>query len=134
MAWGLWLACCLAVVLGGVAGPLALRALLGLGLIAINIPALRSAVLLRGPRAVRILEWDETGHFLLWRGAESEPAPGALRAASFRLGIAVLVLWFSTPGGACCVVIDGGTQEPVAFRRLCRHLARGMLIPSGPKV
>ena len=121
-------------MLGGVAGPLALRTLFGLGLIAVNIPALCGAVLLLGPRAVRILEWDEAGQFRLQRDAESEPASGELRAASFRLGIAVLVLWFSTQGGGRCVLIDGGIQDPVAFRRLSRHLARGMLLPSGPKV
>lgn len=126
--------CCLAVLLGGVAGSFLLRSLFGLVLIAVNIPALRGAVLLRGPRAVRILEWNEAGHFWLRPGAESASLPATLRAASSRLGIAVLVLWFSTPLGARCVFIDGGLQDPVAFRRLVRHLARGMLLPSGPEV
>jgi hypothetical protein len=44
------------------------------------------------------------------------------------------VLWFSTPAGIRMVLIDGGRQDPVAFRRLSRHLARGELLPSGPKV
>jgi hypothetical protein len=122
------------VLLGGVAASPMLRTLLGIVLITANIPAMRGAVLLRGPRAVRILEWDEAGHFRLWLGAESEPRPGTLRATSFRLGIAVRVLWFSTPAGSHCVFVDGGIQDPVAFRGLIRHLGRGMLIPSGPKV
>jgi len=134
VAWGLWLAVCIAVLLGGIGSSPVLRTLLGLVLITVNIPAMRGAVLLRGPRAVRILEWDEAGHFRLRAGAESAPRPGTLRAMSFRLGIGVLVLWFSTSAGGRCVVVDGGIQDPVAFRRLVRHLGRGMLIPSGPKV
>jgi hypothetical protein len=123
-----------AVLLGGVAGPAPLRALFGLGLVAANLPAIRGSVLLRGTRAVRMLEWDEEGQFHLRRGPGSRPVPATWKAASFRLGIAFFGLWFSTPDGLRCVLIDGGIQDPVAFRRLGRRLARGMLIPSRPKV
>ena len=114
--------------------PMTARFALGLGLVAANIPAIRAAVLLRGPRAVRRLEWDGEGRFWVTLGNESESHPATLSSASFRPGIAFLVLWFATPAGTRVVLIDGGRQDPVAFRRLSRRLARGMLIPSAPKV
>jgi hypothetical protein len=114
------------------------RFAVGLILVAINLPALRTGVLLHGPRAVRTLDWNDEGSFSLRSGLRSGSAaalaPARLLRASFRLGITFLVLWFSTPAGIRVVLIDGGTQDPVAFRRLCRHLARGELIPSRPKV
>jgi hypothetical protein len=122
------------VVLAGNSLPWAVRLAIGLILVAANIPAIRVAVLLRGARGVRIVEWDEEGRIRLRLGAGLDLRPATLQVASFRLGIVFLVLWFATPAGARMVVIDGGRQDPVAFRRLCRHLARGMLIPSRPKV
>ena len=128
----------LAVVLCGVSLPVIARFALGLILVAFNLPALCTAVLLRGSRAVRAVEWNEEGSFFLRSGLRSGSGarlvPARLLPTSFRLGIAFLVLWFSTPAGLRVVVIDGERQDPVAFRRLCRHLARGELIPSGPKV
>ena len=134
LAWLAWLTACLSVLMFGVAMPWPARLVLGLVLVAANIPALRVGVLLRGPRAVRRLQWDGEGKFELGLGDDPQPRPATLSAASFRLGIAFLVLWFSTPAGSRVVLIDGGRQDPVAFRRLSRHLARGMLIPSRPKV
>ena len=128
------MAACLGVLAGGVSLPGPVRFALGLGLVAANIPAIRVGVLLRGPRAVSTLEWDDEGRFRLGSGAGPPRLEARLKPASFRLGIAFLVLWFATPAGLRAVLIDGGRQDPVAFRRLSRHLARGMLIPSGPKV
>jgi len=130
----LWLAVCLAVLLAGNSLPWGARLALGLILVAANIPAIRVGVLLQGPRAVRMLEWDEEGRYQLRLGAEPASLSATLRVASFRLGIVFLVLWFATPAGLRVVLIDGGRQDPVAFRRLSRHLARGELIPSAPKV
>jgi len=134
----MWLCASLAVLLGGVAMPWSIRIALGLVLVAVNLPALRSGVLLHGSRAVRVLDWNDEGRFELRSGVrpgiEARSIPGRLLPASFRLGIGFLVLWFSTPAGLRVVVIDGGRQDPVAFRRLSRHLARGELIPSRPKV
>lgn len=114
--------------------PWPVRLALGLVLVVANIPAIRVGVLLLGPCAVRTIEWDEDGLFRLRLGNDPQPRAATLSDASFRLGIAFLVLWFATPAGVRGVLIDGGRQDPVAFRRLSRHLARGMLIPSGPKV
>jgi len=122
------------VLAGGVALPWPVRCALGLVLAGANLPAVRTCVLLRGPRAVRRIEWDGDGRFRLAIGEDLKAWPATLSAAAFRLGIGFLVLWFSTPAGIRAVLIDGGRQDPVAFRRLSRHLARGMLIPSRPKV
>jgi hypothetical protein len=130
----LWLAICVGVLIGGIDLPWPARLILGLILVAANFPAIRVAVLLRGPRAVRRLEWDHEGRFRVGSKIGAESCPAILQPASFRLGIAFVVLWFATPAGLRVVLIDGGRQDPVAFRRLSRHLARGMLIPSGPKV
>ena len=99
--------------------------LFGLVLVAANVPGIRGCVLLRGARAVRRLEWRDDGRFGVWLGNETAPCPATLGPASFRLGIAFLVLWFETPVGRRLVLIDGGRQDPAAFRRLARRLARG---------
>jgi hypothetical protein len=133
-AWLLWLLVCLAMVAGAVALPATPRVVFGLVLFAANIPAIRGAVLLRGPRAIRVLEWDEEGRFRVRLAGDRETRTATLHPASLRLGIAFLVLRFSTRAGSRVVLIDGGLQDPVAFRRLSRRLSRAMLIPSRPKV
>jgi hypothetical protein len=134
LAWLLWLLASLGALAGGVAVPWTVRLALGLILAGTNLVAIRACVLLRGSRAVRRVAWDDAGRFHVWLGASQDPCPASLHAASFRLGIGCVVLWFSTPAGRRAVLIDAGRQDPVAFRGLARHLARGMLIPSGPKV
>jgi len=134
MGWLVWLGCCLGVLLGGNTMPGILRIAFGLVLVAVNLPALQRGVLLKGPNAVGVIEWDEEGRLFVRAQRESRQVPAILEPASFRLGIAFLVLWFSTPVGLRVVLIDGGKQGPGAFRGLSRHLARGELIPSGPKV
>lgn len=138
LVWLTWLGAGLAVVLGGVSLPLIARFALGLILVAVNLPALRTGVLLHGSRAVRAVEWSDDGSFSLRSGLRSESGtqrvPARLLPSSFRLGIAFLALWFSTPAGLRVVLIDGAKQDPVAFRRLCRHLARGEPDTIRPKV
>jgi hypothetical protein len=90
-----------------------------------NLFVLGTFIRLRGPRAVRALEWASTGELRLWLGDGTGPHPACLHPASFRLGLTFLVLWFTTSAGVRAVLIDGGLQNPVAFRRLCRALTRG---------
>jgi hypothetical protein len=130
----LWLLACIALVASGVALPATPRVVFGIVLVAFSIPAIRAAVLLRGPRAIRVLDWDEEGGLRVRLGGDRELRAATLGPASFRLGIAFLVLWVSTPAGSRVVLIDGGRQDPLAFRRLTRHLSRAMLIPSRPRV
>jgi hypothetical protein len=133
-AWLFWLALCVLTLLTGVSLPWPVRIALSAGLVTANLRGLRAAVLLRGPRGIRGLRWREDGRFRL-RAAPGQPGLSAtLQPASFRLGSDFLVLWFATPSGSRTVVVDARRQDPVPFRRLCRHLARGELLPSRPKV
>jgi hypothetical protein len=111
-----------------------LRVALCAGLVAVNLRALEATVLLRGARGIRGLRWRGDTRFRLRPAGSTASLPATLRAASFRLGFVFLVLWFATPAGGRTVVVDAGCQDPVAFRRLCRRLARGELLPSRPKV
>lgn len=121
-------------LLTGVSLPWPVRIALCAGLVMSNLRALEAAVLLRGPRGIRGLRWRGDRHFRL-RVAPGQPGLSAtLRPASFRLGSGFLVLWFATPSGSRTLVVDAQRQDPVAFRRLCRHLARGELLPSRPRV
>lgn len=110
--------------------PWLLQAGLDIVLIALNLPALRRLVLLRGPTAIRWIEWTPDGR--LWIGhVPGGPEEATLGSGSFRLGFAFFLLWFSTSAGTRGVLIDGGLQAPAAFRRLSRGLK---LLPSRPKV
>jgi hypothetical protein len=100
------------------------RAALCACLLAINLRPVAECVLLQG-RAVTALSWREPGEFEAELGSRRVPAKVA--AGSFRLG-SLLVLRLQTPAGPRLVVIDGGLQEPRAFRRLCRQLGR---LPKG---
>ena len=111
--------------------PWPLRTSLCLTLIGVNLRAIAQAVLLRGPRAIRWIEWEPDGPLRIGPALAGESPEASLRPGAFRLGIAFFVLWFTTPQGVRGVIIDGGLQEPSAFRRLSRGLK---LIPSRPKV
>jgi hypothetical protein len=108
-----------------------LRLSLCLALASFNLRAIQQAVLLRGPLAIRCIEWEPDGRLRIGPATAGELQEAQLRPGAFRLGIAFFVLWFSTPRGLRGVLIDGGLQEPAAFRRLSRSLK---LIPSRPKV
>jgi hypothetical protein len=91
--------------------------------IAIATPAMvaiRRCLLLKGPRAVHALEWR--GGFRAWVGPGRIETPVTLRAGSFRVGRAFLLLWLQGRDGIHGVFIDTARQEPRAFRRLCRQL------------
>jgi hypothetical protein len=111
--------------------PWSLRLTLCLALIGVNLRAIAQAVLLRGPRAIRWIEWEPDGRLRIGPALAGESPEASLGPGAFRLGIAFFVLWFNTPRGLRGVLIDGGLQEPSAFRRLSRGLK---LIPSRPKV
>jgi hypothetical protein len=111
--------------------PWPVRLSLGCALILANLRALARWVLLRGPRAIRWIEWQPDGRLRIGPEMAGESAEANLRPGTFRLGIAFFVLWFTTSRGVRGVLIDGGLQEPAAFRRLSRSLK---LIPSRPKV
>jgi hypothetical protein len=120
--WLAWLAItCLATLAVDLSLPV--RIALCLAITTVNVRAIARLVLLRGPRAVRWIEWDAEGHFRLGE-ASGQIWEASLRPGAFRLGFAFLMLWFATPDGWRGALIDGGRQEPLAFRRLSRLLNR----------
>ena len=121
MAWLVWLCVVSCAVLFAVALPLLVRIAICLVAATANIRSVALAVLLRGERSVRALEWVEAGEITALLGPALEPLPAELAAGSFRLGW-LLLLRFETPVGMRFVLIDGPLQNTHAFRRLCRRL------------
>lgn len=124
--WFAWLVALCAALFFGVALPLALRIVICLGLTGICLAVVRTCMLLRGPAAVRRLEWlqaeGEEGIFTAWLGPALMASPARLAKGSFRLGNRILVLRLATEFGVRFVLIDSSVQEPAPFRRLCRYL------------
>lgn len=122
-AWIAWLLLLCAAMLFGVALPLYARIVICVAATTSTLAGVRGFVLLHGPHAVRALEWAEAGEFIAYVGSEPAGAPASLARGSFRLGAGLVVLRLAVPNGVRSVLIDGGIQDTVAFRRLCRRLA-----------
>jgi hypothetical protein len=95
------------------------------GLLGLAGLPLRSFVLLRGPRALRALEWNE--EFFVWRG---HPGQGGRQLPAVptlfrRYGASLWVLGFETVEGRCGLLLDTARQDPRSLRRLARRLDRG---------
>jgi len=129
-AWLAWLALdC--VVVGFVALPWVVRLAMGATIAAAGFYALRTFVLLEGPRAIRAIAWSETEEWSVCLGATAAPCPATLANGSFRLGLRFWVLRFATPRGVRSVLVEEGAQAPYAFRRLSRRLNRQLRRASG---
>ena len=122
-----WLLLICAVVLASVALPLLARIGICLAIATPALAAIRTSVLLRGNGAVRGLQWS--GGWQACVGPDLIRTPVTLRAGSFRVGRAFLLLWLESRDGIHALFIDAGRQEPRAMRCLCRQL-----IASKPKV
>lgn len=115
-----WLVVVCGVVICAVALPLPARIGLCIALATPALTAIRRCLLLKGRRAVRSLDWSAG-----WRaglGPGGNETAVTLRAGSFRVGRAFLLLWLRSRDGIHGVFIDAGRQDPRAFRRLCRRL------------
>lgn len=120
--WFAWLTLVCVVLLFGVVLPWPLRLALCVVVVVPGIHCIRSFVLLGGSRAVRAIEWSDLGEFVVHLGPGLTRHPATLGVGSFRLGVQLWVLRFTTPVGPRTVLIAGGMQEPRAFRRLSRCL------------
>jgi hypothetical protein len=98
---------------------LAICALPALG----GLRTVRSFVLLRGPRAVRAIDWTG-GALTIQVGPARQPLTATWNRGSFRPGRQWLALVFDTPSGRRHVLIDGRYQQTRAFRRLCCEFSR----------
>jgi hypothetical protein len=122
-AWVLWLAIAVAAVLGAPL-PWPVRVALCVSIATSGVRCVSTVVLLRGPRAIRRLDWDVNGN--LWACLGDSPAsqPARVASGSFRLGPGLLILRLETASGTRFVCIDGCLQDPAAFRRLTRAIPR----------
>jgi hypothetical protein len=102
--------------------PWIFRVAIGATVVAAGVYALRSFVMLEGPRAIRAIEWNEEGEWTVCLGATARPWPATLASGSFRLGLRFWVLRFTTPSGTRSVLVEEASRAPQAFRRLSRCL------------
>jgi hypothetical protein len=125
-AWIGWLVCAVLVTLA-VDLAWALRLAVAIWVAAAGSRAVWRYVLLRGPLAVRALEWREAGgapEFHLWLGEPGRRLP-AIPQACLRYGVFVWLLRFKTPEGTRQLLVNTDCQDPAALRRLSRRLDWG---------
>jgi hypothetical protein len=136
-AWISWLLVCGAVILAAVGLPWIVRAALFLGFGAVGAIRVRRTVLLRGPRALRAVEWTAQGRFSVRLGPSRRCLPAEPAHGCQRYGPKLWILRFITAEGAVHAIVDPSRLDPGAARRLGRHLnvsGRGELLTSRPKV
>ena len=121
-AWFVWLALVIAVCWFAVALPGPVRFATGACIAAVGFRGLRTFVLLKGPHAVRAIEWNEEGDLFVCLGATVAPFPASLAKGSFRMGLRFWVLRFATPVGTRAVLVEEVGRASIAFRRLSRCL------------
>ena len=128
-AWVAWLVLAGMVTWFAVVLPWPVRFTICTAVAAASVCGLRAFVLLIGPRAVRAIEWNESGELTVCLGATLAPHAATLANGSFRLGLRFWVLRFATPAGTRSVLVEEVAGAPLAFRRLSRclngHLRRG---------
>jgi hypothetical protein len=120
--WLAWLSLVCGATLFAVALPWHVRLAVCMAVAIPGFRCVRSFVLLEGPHAVRAIEWSDEGGFVVFLGPSLRPQAASVGAGSFRFGLQLWALRFTTPLGPRSVFIAGGAQEPLAFRRLCRCL------------
>jgi hypothetical protein len=126
-----WLVIACAVTAFAVALPWAARAAICLAVAVPGVLSIRSFVMLRGPKAVRGIEWSEEGEFAVLLGSARVRHAATLGAGSFRLGLEAWVLRFVTPVGGRPVLIAARVHDIRAFRRLSRCLNTALRRASG---
>jgi uncharacterized membrane protein YphA (DoxX/SURF4 family) len=123
-AWWCWLGCAAVVT---ITADLAwvLRLSIAVLAVASGSQAVRRHILLRGPCAVRALEWQESAgapvRFYLWLGEPARRLP-AIPHGCRRYGAFLWLLRFDTAEGTRQLLVNPACQEPVALRRLSRRL------------
>ena len=127
LAAGVWLGWLVCAALAAFAADLAWvwRASIAISVLVAGGRTVWRCVLLRGPRAVRALEWQEPpggpARFFLWLGEPARRLP-AVPQGCRRYGVFIWVLRFETAEGVRQLLVNTACQEPVALRRLSRRL------------
>jgi len=117
-----WLCAVVGTLLAAVDLPLPVRIAICVCIATAGWVSLQSVFLLRGPKSVRALLWNDKGQIHALPGSGETEYPVTVRAESFRLGRQGLLLWLDTVESTRVVFIDSKSQEIRAFRRLCRLL------------
>jgi hypothetical protein len=129
--WLAWLAFAGLAVLFAVDLPWVARLGIGFFIVVPGALSIRRFVLLKGFRAVRVIEWTEDGEFAVRLGPTLTRFPASLDGGSFRLGLRFWVLRFVTPLGQCQVLLANDVRNAWAFRRLSLCLNRSLRAASG---
>jgi hypothetical protein len=105
--------------------PVWLRCLLTAAVALAGFPSVWRYVLLRGPRALRVLEWTagESDSYYVGLG-EGGRRTQAVATRCLRYGSRLWLLRFQTNAGIVQLFVETGLQEPRALRRLARRLFR----------
>jgi len=114
-----------------VALPWVIRVALAAAVTVFGFQALRTCILLVGPRAIRAIEWNEGEEWTVCLGATASPYPASLASGSFRLGLRFWFLRFATPLGVRSVLVEEAGLASPAFRRLSRRLNAQLRRASG---
>jgi hypothetical protein len=130
-AWFAWLVLVIAVCGFAVALPGPVRFAICVAVGVAGFRGLYTFVLLRGPRAIRAIEWNDEASLSVCLGATLARVPASLANGSFRLGLRFWVLRFATPLGSRSVLVEEGRHSAHAFRRLSRCLNGHMRRASG---
>jgi len=91
------------------------------GCATLGVRAIRSAFLLRGPCAPKVLAWSCDGQWSV-ELADGAARPATLQAGSFRMGQAGAFLWLRTRDQRHGIFIDAGGQQPGPLQGLFRRL------------
>ena len=123
-AWLCWLACAVLVTLFADLAWI-FRLSIAFSVAVAGRRAVWRYVLLRGPGAVRALEWVDPGgapvQFYLWLGKPARRLAAIPRGCR-RYGAFLWILRFDTAEGTRQLLVNPACQEPVTLRRLSRRL------------
>ena len=123
-AWLGWLACAVGITLFAELDWI-LRLAIAVLVAVAGGRAVWRYVLLRGPGAVRALEWRESCvapiQFYVWQGQPSRRLAAIPRGCR-RYGVFIWILRFDTAEGTRQLLVNTACQEPAALRRLSRTL------------
>lgn len=120
--WLAWLTLSTAAIAVSGALPWPVRVIMGVVVALAVAGTLWRVMALRGPRALRAVEWTGEGRFTVRVGEWRRRLPAIPGARCLRYGARLWILRFETPEGVLAAVVDATRLEPAASRSFCRCL------------